>query len=233
MNNSNSSSTRTLSHDEIKATIHLQHSSSNGNNNNLSRSQSREFLDVADSSKNSFSLSRNPESSMESQDKEVPRRHTNSLLRRFSRRSRSRSARRKSLPVDNALGVRPIDSKQNEILSSQTARTPRQVSEGPSNENSRIENMVMSSLQSRQDEDEKKKPEEKPRKSHSIRKRLMLFTRKRSSSQERKTILKENVYQPAQNESGQMNKALSFSSPQLSVFAVNSKSKQTATKLVF
>jgi len=233
VNNSNSTSTRTLSHDEIKATIHLQHnSSSNNNNNRVSRSLSKDCPDVAHSSKKSFSTRPEPESSVDyKEDTEVHRRQTNSLLRRFSRKSRSRSGRRKSLPVDNVLSVNSVNSKQSENLSCQIANPPKH---GPSeNCSSKIENVVMSSFRSSQDDDVKKKPDEKPRKSNSIRKRLMSFTRKRSSSQERKTILKENIFQPTDSQNGQMNKALSYSSPQLSIFAVNSNSKQTSNKLVF
>ena len=189
-----STSTRNLSHEEIKATIHLQHSNSSNNNNKISRSLSRDFLDAADRNKTSFSSSCGvQDSSFNDHQKEVPRRHTNSLLRRFSRKSRSRSARRKSLPVDNVLGVNPRDPRDETVQSSNPSFGSR------SRESNQIESMVLSSLETRQNEEEKRKTDVKPKKTNSIRKRLMSF-RKRSSSQERKTILKENCSQPPEND---------------------------------
>lgn len=150
-----------------------------------------------------------------------PKRFTNSLMRRFSRKStRSRSSsRRRSLPVDNVLGVHPVSGDLSRLPDPIQIQSPRKNSE----QLDKFETKVFTSVQNRLEEEEKKKSDAKPRKSNSIRKRLLSFTRKRNSSQERKTILKQNSNSCEADQKQILTKNLSCSSPQLSVLSVNSK----------
>ena len=219
---SNSSSSRSLSHDEIKATIHLRHQSANANNNNslVDAGFEPKIVDLNNDSRVPCSRRKtfgavDSEAKSSEVSKNAPRRYTNSLLRRFSRKSsrgRAHSLRRKSLPIDNVLGVTPVHSSETSHSSCSMISNEEASKE--------MEDMVMAFVQNRFDEDQEKKKTEK--KSGSIRKRLMSFRKKRSSSQERKTILQQN----SKTDNAQINNTLSVSSPQLSIYAVGSNSKQ-------
>nr|XP_026693404.1 uncharacterized protein LOC100187501 [Ciona intestinalis] len=238
----NGTSPRTQSHEEKKATIRLVNGNLNNNNNNteldtLNKPNSRlSCIEVGKvptraeageqiTKQSSYScvtsgeMDANAEYSY-SPTLSTPEHRSNSLMRRLSRKStsRGRKARRSSLPTQSAWDVR--SGNWRESSKSDPTTSSLDLSDSQS-ERSEVETKVMASLErtARSSSVKAKPVSSKP----SLKKRLMSFTKKRSPSQSRNSV--DGKTKSESSDGRQMNKALSYSSPQLSVFAVNGKDR--------
>ncbi|CAK8698026.1 unnamed protein product [Clavelina lepadiformis] len=256
----NSGSARAQAHEEMKATIYIRHNSSSNNNNkenvaynninnnnsaigNLSpaktdsKSDEEKGNNVSHNciSSGSVGVSSNysPASISSSRSSTPSHYSSNSLMRRFSRKSRGRSPRRSSLPSQSAWDVRSGSCKDAGGSPGRKASPAGRFQYGDGSQRTDIESKVMESVENNVRERSKSELNKSSSKS-SFRKRFFSFKRKRTQSQGRKSPVSLNE-QVDGSENGKMNKSLSYSSPQLSVFAVNSNSKRPglAQKLVF
>lgn len=155
----------------------------------------------------------------------APAGNTNSLLRRFSRKS-SRG--------------KLVNGKQDTLVKSATMATlqpstPKfQYGAGESLLRSPIETQVMSSLEDRHNGSAKKDSSATAQpsgKNNTLKKRFLSMTRKRTSSFRIKRFSKAGSRKSTVvDDASSMNKTLSVSSPQLSVYNVNNVSKKSSNQ---
>nr|CAB3263077.1 uncharacterized protein LOC100187501 [Phallusia mammillata] len=234
----NVNSTGPLSHEEKKAMIQICVADANSNNNNSSHPNVEdnmtrgEYAMHHDAKKNSYScipvgsVDATAEYSFSPRTDSSPRRDTHSLLRKLSKKSsptRGRDPRRSSLPSQSMYDVRSTSQPPvNDV-------TPPRFQYGDGSQpRSDIESRVMESVE----RNDRSKSEGKSLQKSGSLKRLFSFAKRRPSV--KKSPVKRRDTEPAST----MNKSLSYSSPQLSVFAVNSPGTRTskaglAQKLVF
>jgi len=141
--------------------------------------------------------------------------NTNSLLRRFSRKSSSTRSKSASGKQDTLV--------KSATLSTLQPSTPKfQYGAGESLLRSPIETQVLTSLEERHGNSATKKEDESSGKTNTLKRRFLSMTRKRTASFRIKRFSKIGGSRKSSTAADAMNKTLSISSPQLSVYNVNS-----------
>merc|ERR1712136_222541 len=146
--------------------------------------------------------------------------NTNSLLRRFSRKSSSTRSKSASGKQDTLV--------KSATLSALQPSTPKfQYGAGESLLRSPIETQVLTSLEERHGNSATKKEDESSGKTNTLKRRFLSMTRKRTASFRIKRFSKIGGSRKSSTAADAMNKTLSISSPQLSVYNVNSVNNST------
>merc|ERR1712136_419591 len=136
--------------------------------------------------------------------------NTNSLLRRFSRKSSSTRSKSASLSA-----LQPSTPKFQYGAGESLLRSP-------------IETQVLTSLEERHGNNATtKKEDESSGKTNTLKRRFLSMTRKRTASFRIKRFSKIGGSRKSSTAADAMNKTLSISSPQLSVYNVNSVNNST------